>query len=446
MSKLLRELREKQSALKTEATALLDLVDTAGRDLSAEEETRFNLIEAELATIATSVATEEAKVERRRRLDAVVVSSATHALLPANASARLSIDRPPAEARDQTGGFQNLADFARAVHSACRPGAAATIDPRLGGRGPMAAPTTYMEGNGSAGEGFELPVYYRDQMWDLVMEMDDIMTMTDLEPTNARQVDWIADETTPWGSSGVQAYWRAEGAQMTASNMSTKGRSVSLHELYAFVLATEELLEDAPRLNTRITRKSAEAINWKINDAVVNGTGAGQPLGWMNSASLITVTPESGQGAATIRAANVLAMYTRLLVAPGDTPRWLANRDVVPQLSQITIGDKPVWLPPNGLMAAPGGFLLGLPIQWSEHAQTLGTVGDVQLISPKGYYAARRTSGLNFATSMHLYFDYAIQAFRWTFRFGGQPHLSAAVSPANGSTTKSHFVVLAGNR
>ena len=35
-----------------------------------------------------------------------------------------------------------------------------------------------------------------------------------------------------------------------------------------------------------------------------------------------------------------------------------------------------------------------------------------------------------------------LRAFRWIFRVGGQPVLSAPVSPAKGSATKSHFVVL----
>ena len=87
--------------------------------------------------------------------------------------------------------------------------------------------------------------------------------------------------------------------------------------------------------------------------------------------------------------------------------------------------------------------LLGRPIRFSEHCKTLGTVGDIQLVDPKGYYALTKAGGIKFASSIHLYFDYGLQAFRWTIRLGGQPHLAAPVSPANGSTTKSHFVALA---
>ena len=68
--------------------------------------------------------------------------------------------------------------------------------------------------------------------------------------------------------------------------------------------------------------------------------------------------------------------------------------------------------------------------------------GDIQLIDPKGYYGLKKQGGTKFASSIHLYFDQGLQAFRWTVRFGGQPHLKSAVSPNKGSATKSHFVTL----
>lgn len=427
MSNRLKELRQRQHDLKSEATALLDKADAEKRDFTAEEETRYAAIEADLKTVGTEIEAEERKAERRRAMET--------ARQPAPAGSFSSREPDPAT----TGGFHNLAEFAMAVRHAS-PGGSGAVDPRLT---PRAAPADYHEGGGSAGEGFMLPASFRDEIWELVIADDDLLTRVDLEQTAARQVDWVADETTPWGSTGIVARWRSEAAQMSASTLATKGRSITLHELYAFVLATEELLEDAPRLNDRLRRKAAQAINWKINDAIIYGTGAGQPLGWFNSTPLISVAKESGQAADTIVAANVLKMYSRLLVAPGDQPFWMANRDIVPQLAVMTIGDQPVWIPPNGLMDAPGGMLLGYPVRWSEHAKTLGDKGDLQLVSPRGYYAARRTSGPQFASSMHLFFDYAMEAFRWTFRFAGQPYLSAAVDAANGSATKSHFVALA---
>lgn len=431
--KKLAILRQRATDLKAEATTLLDKAD-ADTDgvLSAEAEARYTEIEAELKTVAADIEKLEAVSDRRRRLDAVVTAAPQVPGVPRVTSNEADPVR--------TAGFRNLAEFAVSVRAAS-PGGSGRVDPRLATL--MAAPTGYMEGGGSVGEGYMLPTEFRDQIWDLVSDSGDILGDIDMEPTSARQVDWIADESTPWGATGVQANWRAEGSQMSASKQATKGRSLTLHELYAFVLATDELLEDAPRLNARLTTKSAQAIAWKASEAVMWGTGAGQPLGFMTAASLVTVAKESGQAADTLDDQNILKMYSRLLVAPGDRPFWLANRDIVPQLATLQIGDQPVWMPPNGLIDAPGGMLLGLPVRYSEHSKTLGDLGDLVLGSFKGYYGARRTSGVQFAQSMHLFFDYGINAFRWTFRIGGQPHLSAAVSPANGSNSKSHFVALA---
>lgn len=431
--KKLAHLRQRLTELKGEATALLDKADKeAGGVLTADEEAKFTALEAEIKKVSADIDAEEAKAERRRRLDAIQTAAPQIPGVP-----RVTSSEPDPS---RTGGFRNLAEFAVAVRAA-NPQSGLSVDPRLAGL--MAAPTGYMEGGGSVGEGYMVPAEFRDQIWELVTDAGDVLDAVDMEPTSSRQVDMIADESTPWGATGVQAYWRSEGAQMTASKQATKARSVTLHELYAFVLATDELLEDAPRLNARLTTKAAQAIAWKASEAIIWGTGAGQPLGLMTSSALVTVAKESGQAADTLDDQNVLKMYSRLLVAPGDMPFWLANRDIVPQLAGMVIGDTPIWMPPNGLMDAPGGILLGYPIRFSEHAKTIGDLGDLILGSWKGYYAARRTAGAQFAQSMHLFFDYGIQAFRWTFRLGGQPHLSAAVSPANGSNTKAHFVALA---
>ncbi len=418
----LAELKKKLADLKAGGLKIIEAAEADDRDLTAEEQDRYDGIEADIEATQGEIARLEALANRRRTMEAVTTS-------PALAN---TVDDPnPAT----THGFKNLAEFATAVRDAK---IGSSTDSRL-----FAAPTGTHQGGAASGEGHMVPPAFSEEIFEVVTALDEFGPLVDEEPTSKREVKSLADETTPWGASGIQANWRSEGNQMTPSKLVTDPRSIPLHELYAFVLATEELLEDAPRMEARMTRKAGEAIAWKKNNAMPYGSGVGQPLGWMNSGALVTVAKESGQAADTLTAANVLKMYSRLLVIPGDRPLWLTNQDTVPQLATMTIGDKPIWMPPNGLMDAPGGMLLGLPVRFSEHAKTLGDLGDLQLISPKGYHALRRDAGPKFAQSMHLYFDYAIEAFRWTFRFGGQPHLSAPVSPANGAATKSHFVALA---
>jgi len=304
-----------------------------------------------------------------------------------------------------------------------------------------AAPTDYHQEAGSS-EGRMVPPAFRQEVWEVAMEENSLLAETDNEPTSSNSVEFLKDETTPWGSTGVQAKWRAEASKMEPSKLVTEGEQMRLQDLYAFVTATDQLLTDAPRLAARLTKKSGAAIRWKTNDAIVNGDGTGKPLGYMRSGSLVSVAKETSQTADTIVAANVAKMYSRII----DPSRaaWYINQDALPQIMLMTISNQPIWTPPNsGFVNAPGGLLLGCPVRYGESCKTVGDKGDIQLVNLKaGYYAITNEGGVQFATSMHLFFDYGLQAFRWTFRLNGQPYLSKPVTPANGSNTRSHFVTL----
>jgi HK97 family phage major capsid protein len=438
----LKALRQRASEIRNEFNALA--VASTGRAMTAEERTKFDALKAEADTNRELLAVAE-QLNADERTQAAIIDGDEHVADRAAKHAGLivGVDR---STLDKTRGFKSIAHFARDVQAACVPGGRmskmlATL---------FAAPTSVSQEGGTS-EGYEVPAAFAEQIFQLVFAPDGLLEKVNPEPTAKNAVDIEGDETTPWGSSGVQAKWRAEGTQMVGSKASTNLRTVRLHELFAFVTASQELLEDGPRLNDRLTTKAAAAIKWKADEALMFGTGAGQPLGWMTAPSLVTVAAEGGQGTSTIVIANILKMFSRLL-AQGGSPFWIVNRDTIPQLATIQIGNYPVFVPPMaGITQAPNGTLLGLPIMYSEHAQTLGTKGDVQLVNPFGYYATVKQSGdggeglpgLEFAQSIHLYFDYNLTAFRWTFRLGGQPYLSAAISPAKGSNTKSHFVTLA---
>jgi HK97 family phage major capsid protein len=161
----------------------------------------------------------------------------------------------------------------------------------------------------------------------------------------------------------------------------------------------------------------------------------------MASGALITVAKEAGQAADTLVPNNIAKMYSRV-INPARAV-WLANSEIVPQAMTLQAGASgPLLWQPN-FVDAPGGVLLGRPVRFTEHAKPLGDKGDLMFVNPDGYEAFRKQNGITFADSIHLYFDYNIRAFRWIFRIGGQPVLSEPVSPANGTTTKSHFVALA---
>jgi len=418
----LDELIARLAEIKAEMQGLIDT------GLTEATQTTFDALEAEATTVRGSIERIE-RFENESKADVKGTGRKTGV-------ANIKIDVKDNRADDPTAGFSGIGEFSLAVMNAVSP--SATIDDRLRVLG---APTNFHRETSSS-DGYQVPAQFRNEVSELVFNEPDLLSMVDSEPTNSNSVQFLADETTPWGSTGIQAYWGAEGNQFTASRLDTDGREIKLHKLHAFVTATEELLEDAPRLNSRLTKGAARAINWKANNAIHYGTGAGQPLGFSVASSRVSVAKETSQVAATVVAANVAKMFSRSLNPGGSV--WVVNQDVLPQLMVMVLGNQPIWTPPaNGFQGAPGGYLFGRPIIFSDQCKTLGTEGDIILVDPKGYYLPVKSGGIKFGSSMHLYFDYDIQAFKWTFRLGGQPYLSAAVSPANGSKTRSHYITLA---
>jgi HK97 family phage major capsid protein len=431
-----KALQQERADLIKEAKVILAKAETEGRDLTEAEAGRDDAIHGRLQAVDAELVRYERMQAAERSATAVVDGNVQAAANGRATMPRIEGVRDRVE-DDPKRGFRHLADFAASIKSAYTPGGA--VDERLRY---AAAPTDYHFEVGSD-EGRMVPPAFREEVWEAVQEYSSVLTDLNPEPTSGNAVEFVRDESTPWGSVGVQARWRNEAGAMTASKLATDPSQLRLHELYAFVTSTGELLQDAPMLINRLTRKAAQAIAYKIDDAVVNGTGAGMPQGWFTSGALVSVAKESAQVADTVVAANIAKMYSRLINPQNGI--WYINQDVLPQIITLTLGNQPIWTPPMaGFRDAPpeGGFLLGRPVKVLEPCQTVGDKGDIQFVNPRGYYAITKSTAPEFASSMHLFFDYNVEAFRWIFRLGGQPFLSAAVSPAKGSSTRSHFVVL----
>ena len=429
------ELLQTKSDLIAESRGILSRADKEGRDLTDDEKTRDDNIHAQLAQAAPYLARHERTMAAERLAVAVPDKNMQAAARGRESMTRIEGVRNLID-DDPRRGFASIAEFGRAIRAAYSPNG--VVDERLR---VLAAPSNvHIEVNSD--EGLMVPPQFRAEIFDAVMEYSSLLGVVDPEPTSGNSVEYLRDTSTPWGATGVQAKWRSEESLMVGTRLTTDPSSLRLHELYAFVTASGELLQDAPRLSNRLTKKAGEAIAYKIDDAIVNGTGAGQPQGWFGSSALVSVAKESGQAGDTVLAANIGKMYSRLIEPQNGI--WFINQDVMPQLFTMVIGSQPVWFPPNASIqnAPTGGFLLGRPVQMLEACQTLGDKGDIQFVNPRGYYAVIKNTMPEFASSMHLYFDYNLEAFRWIFRLGGQPFLAAPISPAKGTSTRSHFVTL----
>jgi len=194
-----------------------------------------------------------------------------------------------------SGDFKSFGDFAQSVFNSGLPGR--NIDPRLLRNAPTTIST---EGTGADG-GYLVPPDYRSEIIDAIVGEDQLLSYCNPIITNSNRIIVPADETTPWSTtSGPLVYWESEAGQKTQSKVALKQKTVRLDKLISLVPVSDELLEDAPSLNSYLSRTVSQKMGFAINLALVQGTGVGEPQGIMNCPSKITVAKESGQAADTV--------------------------------------------------------------------------------------------------------------------------------------------------
>lgn len=348
-------------------------------------------------------------------------------------------------------GWNKPGDFMAAVRNACVPGGA--MDNRLAVR--MDAPTTYGSSVTGADGGYAIPPDFREEIMVQVLGEASLLSRTDQLTSTSNSITVPKDATTPWqDSGGIQANWTGEGQQKSQSKPVLEQSTVGLHKLTVLVPVTDELLDDASALGRYVMRKAPDKINFKINHAIVQGTGTGMPLGILNSGALVTVSKVASQDADTIVAQNIIDMHARLYATSMSNAVWLINQDVLPQLNTMVLPGKDatgtvvadwgshMFIPAGGLSQAPFGTLMGRPIIPTQAVPTLGSKGDIILADLKMYMTVMKAGGVRSDVSIHLWFDYDITAFRFVLRIGGQPWWDAPVDPLEGSNTLSPFVVL----
>jgi HK97 family phage major capsid protein len=463
MSATLRALQAKKADAIKGMRSLSDKAATEGRDFTAEEQAQYDQHKASAETLTASINREQELIQAEAGLGAMAGGGGGAQAPPVAAAPGAGGVVVPAGARidvehnadkDDNRGFRSMGDFARSVRHASHVGRmGGQIDARLNALGGMAAlhagmqaaaPTNPgVESNGADG-GFLIPPGFSNTIWAHSLEEQALLPLTDRLPIEGNSMSLPKDETTPWGSNGVRAYWQNEATAGTGSKPVLGRTELKLKKLMALVPMSDELMADAVALGAYLEPNMARSIRWKTDEAILFGTGAGQPLGALRSGGpMVSVAKETSQTAATVNIQNISKMVARLLAGSYGTSVWLVNNDVLPQLFTLVLGNVPVYLPASeGAKSNPYGTLMGRPVIVTQHAKSVGAQGDISLLDLRGYQSIESQGGIQTATSMHLYFDADSIAFRSTFRVDGQPKAAAAVSPANGSNSLSYFVQL----
>jgi HK97 family phage major capsid protein len=423
--KSIQDLREKRSAIAAKLHKLMD--DNPGMKWGPDQQAVYDKECAEMETIQAEI------LRYEKVLDAE--ASAPHVKVTLDEG-----DRP----------FQSFGDQLKAIAKASVPGG--NIDKRLLGVNASAGAGA-VEATGAEG-GFLVQTDFATELMNNTFNngvvMSKVRKRTLSSGANSIELNVGFDESNRANSTrhgGVIVGRSAELANTAASAPKWRKLRFVLNDMTGLFYASDDLLEDAAMLEAEVSGAFMEEFDFKYQDELINGDGAGKFLGILNSPALVTVDAESGQTAATLVFKNILKMYARMWAGSWQNATWYVNQDITPELLNLTIdvgtGGIPVYIPPNGLSAAPFGTLLGRPIQPIEQAATLGTVGDI-ILADFAQYMVVNKGGTRAASSIHLKFDYNQTTFRWKMRNDGMPLWTSPLTPYKGtSNTQSPFVVLA---
>ncbi|MFZ1008288.1 MAG: phage major capsid protein, partial [Candidatus Sulfotelmatobacter sp.] len=274
------------------------------------------------------------------------------------------------------------------------------------------------------------------------------MPITDPK-TNAVRFPQFFESSRANGSrmGGVFAYWQNEADALVNTKPKFKACELKAEKLTGLLYLTDELATDTAALDVWASYAFSSEILFRLENCILNGTGAGQPLGIVGAPGTLSIAKQTDQTAGTIVPQNIVQMVSQLWSASRRNAVFLYNQQLLPQLMTLALsvgtGGSESRLFHYCSDDSGCDYLAGIPAMPSEYCQVPGTPGDLILADFSRYVLAMRDDSPQAAASIHVKFLTDEVAFRFTFRVNGQPIDEIAITPLNGSTQVSPMVVLA---
>ncbi|MDE6604792.1 MAG: phage major capsid protein [Clostridia bacterium] len=421
--KKILEMKAKREDARLKAMAVLTKAESEDRFLTDDEQKEIDKYETEIRSWDESIS----RAER---------------LLAAEPEDR-GIEKPevkPSPTKTEEKRFNTFGEQLMAAYRAAAPGG--KIDERLTTR----AASGLNETNPSDG-GFLVQQDFVAELLKRTYETGILASRVKRIPittnSNGLKINAVDEDSRANGSrwGGIQTYWESEAAELTGSKPKFRQMDLSLKKLTGLCYATDELLQDAAALEAVIRQAFAEEFGFKIDDAILSGSGSGEPLGILSSGAMVTVAKEADQ-TDKITVENLIKMWNRLWSRSRGNAVWYINQELEPLLYSLKIGDKPVYIPAGGLSEKPYATLFGRPVIPLEQCSAAGDLGDI-ILADIGQYLMIDKGGVKAASSIHVRFLYDENVFRFIYRCDGQPIWNKPLAPYKGSASVSPFVGLA---
>ena len=382
----LKRLREQRQNTWEQAKSLLDNAAAENRDLTAEERSQYDQMNADLDAGAETIRSIEESEQRN--------AEAAEAL-------QRIMDQRPVEPREQEN--TALRSFLR--------GEARAFDLKPDGKVDYRALT---KGTATAG-GNTVPTSFYDQLIAHMIEVSGVLMAgpTVLNTDSGESIE--VPTTTAHSSAGIVL----ESAAIGTSDPSFAKRTLYAYKYGVLLQVSNELLSDTGvDLEGYLAMQAGRALGNAFGAHLVTGTGSGQPTGVITSA---TTGVTGGTGVAGgFTADNLIDLYFSVIAPYRNSAScgWLmkdATLALVRKLKDLT--GQYLWQP--SIQAGAPDTLLGKPVHTDPNVAAVATSAKSVAFGDFSAYFVRQVNGIRFERSDDYAFNTDLVTFRALLRGDG---------------------------
>lgn len=386
------EMREKRNKLVGMMDTFLDTHTTDKGTLSAEDDKTYKDMETEIAQLTDSIH----RMERREEIEAELCKPTSKPITgkPMKADGDKAAKTGRASDEYKKALLQAMRTNFRQISNVLQEG----IDPQ---------------------GGYLVPDEYDKRLIDILTEENVMRTLgTNITTSGEHKINIAATKPA--------AAWIEEGGTLTFGDATFDQIILDAHKLHVAIKVTEELLYDnAFNLENYILTQFGKALSNAEEDAFINGTGVGQPLG------ILAETGGAQVGVTTASSTKVTADEIINLVYSLKRPYrknavFLANDVCVAELRKLKDNNgQYLWQP--SLQAGEPDRVLGYKVYTSPYFPVPTAGGTVVAFGDFSYYNIGDRGTRSFAELKELFAGNGMIGFVAKERVDGKLVLSEAV-------------------
>lgn len=386
------EMREKRNKLVGMMDAFLDTHTTDKGTLSAEDDKTYKDMETEVAQLTDSIH----RMERREEIEAELSKPTSKPLTgkPMKADGDKAVKTGRASDEYKKALLQAMRTNFRQISNVLQEG----IDPQ---------------------GGYLVPDEYDKRLIDILTEENIMRTLgTNITTSGEHKINIAATKPA--------AAWIEEGGTLTFGDATFDQIILDAHKLHVAIKVTEELLYDnAFNLENYILTQFGKALSNAEEDAFINGTGVGQPLGILaeTGGAQVGVTSASST---KVTADEIINLVYSLKRPYRKNAVFLANDVCVAELRKLKDNNgQYLWQP--SLQAGEPDRVLGYKVYTSPYFPVPTAGGTAVAFGDFSYYNIGDRGTRSFAELKELFAGNGMIGFVAKERVDGKLVLPEAI-------------------